>query len=110
MSENGLHADDIDGKTSAQAALEAEVHQGRAPPPGSRWRHYRGGTYTVATCALDEATLVPVVVYRSEERGTVWVRTLAVWRERVALPHGAMAPRFAPIAPHPPNRARETQA
>ncbi len=39
-----------------------------------RYRHYKGGIYTVICHARSEATLREVVVYRSEATGEAWVR------------------------------------
>lgn len=50
---------------------------------GQRWRHYKGGVYTVIAVGLVEATLDPMVVYAGHD-GIVWVRTLFVWLEEVA--------------------------
>lgn len=46
-------------------------------------RHYKGGIYRVIAHATDEATGQPVVVYRSEQDGRMWVRTLENWNETV---------------------------
>jgi hypothetical protein len=51
------------------------------PQPGQVFRHYKGGIYTVVARAVKEDTLEPLVVYRSDERGTVWARTLADFTE-----------------------------
>lgn len=40
---------------------------------GRRYRHYKGGIYTVITLAQEEATQNPVVVYQAAD-GTVWTR------------------------------------
>lgn len=53
------------------------------PPIGSVWRHRKGGVYEVVTCAVSEADLTAVVVYREKSTGGVhhdvpltWVRPL----------------------------------
>ncbi len=38
----------------------------RAPRPGERFRHFKGGEYTVVGVGLDTATDGPVVVYRPD--------------------------------------------
>lgn len=47
------------------------------PPPGSRWRHFKGGTYEVVGTVVHESTLELMVHYRSEANGNNWVRPLA---------------------------------
>lgn len=47
-----------------------------APAVGSRWRHVKGGDYTVVAVAVVEASLVPSVVYR-DAAARAWVRSLA---------------------------------
>lgn len=63
------------------------------PPQGSRWRHYKGGTYVVAGNVVLEDPPTHLVIYRSEQLGYEWARPLAVWREEVA----PGVPRFAQI-------------
>lgn len=69
----------MDEKDRAQAQLSVV-----APQPG-RYRHYKGGEYELLLTAIDEATLEPLVVYRSLSQSTVWVRTLENWNETVAI-------------------------
>lgn len=63
-----------------------------APQVGTRWQHYRGGEYEVIICAIDEATLNVVVVYRSLKYGYPWMRSLRSWSEEVDG-----RPRFSPV-------------
>ncbi|GBQ92830.1 hypothetical protein AA23498_1560 [Acetobacter nitrogenifigens DSM 23921 = NBRC 105050] len=58
-------------------------------PPG-RYRHYKGGFYTVLGVARHSETEEPLVVYRSETQGGLWVRPLSMWLETVNS-----QPRFA---------------
>mgnify|MGYP001239110437 CR=1 FL=1 len=45
-------------------------------PVGSRWKHYKGGLYTiVAVSCLEEKPEEIMVTYKSERYGTVWTRT-----------------------------------
>jgi len=64
--------------------------------PG-RYRHYKGGEYTVVGIAQHSETGEALVVYRPEygERG-LWVRPLSMFRESVETPDGPV-PRFALI-------------
>ena len=64
--------------------------------PG-RYRHYKGGEYTVVGVAQHSETGESLVVYRPEygERG-LWVRPLSMFRESVETPDGPV-PRFALI-------------
>ena len=64
--------------------------------PG-RYRHYKGGEYTVMGVAQHSETGEALVVYRSEygDRG-LWVRPLSMFQESVEAPDGVV-PRFALI-------------
>jgi len=65
--------------------------------PGQKFTHYRaGGTYQIVTLAVQEDTLEPLVVYRSIERDSVWVRTYQNFTEEVES-SGRHVPRFSPI-------------
>ena len=48
-----------------------------------RYQHYKGGVYELLTTATDESTQELMVVYRSEETGRVWVRSLANFTQMV---------------------------
>ena len=52
------------------------------PEPGL-YRHYKGGLYTLLATARHSETEEWHAVYRSEATGTLWVRPLAMWLERV---------------------------
>ena len=62
-----------------------------------RYRHYKGGEYTVIGVAQHSETGEALVVYRPEygERG-LWVRPISMFQESVETPHGVI-PRFALI-------------
>lgn len=56
----------------------------RVPRPGELYRHYKGGEYEViAVGRLSEQRDAIMVVYRSLERGHVWIRPLGMWGEYV---------------------------
>jgi hypothetical protein len=65
------------------------------------YRHHKGGLYRLLLEATDEATGHPVMVYRSEQDGRVWVRTAAAWNGHVhaETPDGkaTRVPRFARV-------------
>jgi hypothetical protein len=65
---------DIAQKAASNAGIEA----------GQVWRHYKGGLYVVVAVALKEDTLEPLVVYRSNKKGTVWARTFGDWTDWVS--------------------------
>ncbi len=69
--------------------------------PG-RYRHYKGGEYTVLGVARHSETEELLVVYRPEygERD-LWVRPLSMFSERVETPDGGV-PRFRLMTPHTP--------
>ena len=62
-----------------------------------RYRHYKGGEYTVIGVAQHSETGEALVVYRPEygERD-LWVRPLSMFQESVETPDGVV-PRFALI-------------
>ena len=62
-----------------------------------RYRHYKGGEYTVMGVAQHSETGEALVVYRPEygDRG-LWVRPLSMFQESVEAPDGVV-PRFALI-------------
>jgi hypothetical protein len=64
--------------------------------PG-RYRHYKGGEYTVLGVARHSETEDLLVVYRPEYGDrNLWVRPLAMFQEFVETPEGVVA-RFALI-------------
>jgi len=65
--------------------------------PNSRFRHYKGGIYTVVCKASDERTQQPVIVYR-DVQGKTWVRPQEDFRSVVTV-DGEMMPRFTYIGP-----------
>jgi hypothetical protein len=66
------------------------------PVNGVRYRHYRGGLYEIVATGFLEDTEAPCVVYRSLERGTVWVRTAKNFLETIEH-DGKELPRFKQI-------------
>ena len=64
--------------------------------PG-RYRHYKGGEYTVMGVAQHSETGEALVIYQPEygERG-LWVRPLSIFQESVETPDGVVL-RFALI-------------
>lgn len=78
--------------TDAKDAAQEEL-AGAGIFPGDRYRHYKGGEYEIVAGAIQEDTLAPVVVYRSIQHGTVWVRTLNNWNEEVEV-NGTRVKRF----------------
>lgn len=53
------------------------------PLVGTRWRHYKGGIYTVIAVGKVEKDQTPCVVYQCLADGQVWVRPLYEWQEVV---------------------------
>lgn len=82
----------MDEKDRAQAQLKTE-----ALSPGEKYTHYKGGEYEVVTCAIDEDTLQPMVVYKSIEKGTFWIRTLYNWNETIEV-EGKLVKRFQKVS------------
>lgn len=66
------------------------------PKPGL-YRHYKGGEYRVIGTARHTETDELLVVYRClADNGSLWVRPLAMFRERVIVA-GQEVPRFTPL-------------
>jgi hypothetical protein len=61
----------------------------------ARFQHYKGGIYELVCEAIQEADLVPVIVYRAEN-GTVWVRPRSVFFESIEI-EGRTVQRFTRI-------------
>lgn len=80
-----------DPKTAAQLELQARDR----PVVGGVYRHYKGGLYVVTERSVMEDTLVPLVTYRSNARGTSWTRTMENFLGMVRLPDGSSVRRFA---------------
>ena len=60
-----------------------------------RYRHYKGGEYTVMGVAQHSETGEALVVYRPEYGDrALWVRPLAMFQESIETPDGPV-PRFA---------------
>jgi hypothetical protein len=51
-----------------------------APQPGDRYRHFKGGIYTIVCIAKHSGTEQDLVVYESESSGR-WVRPLDDFEE-----------------------------
>ena len=58
------------------------------------YRHYKGGLYTTLYVAIEEATLTPVVVYRSHQNTALWTRPWADFIATVEV-NGHVQPRFS---------------
>lgn len=56
---------------------------------GQVWQHYKGGHYMILAVGLEEAMLIPYVVYTGHD-GVIWMRRLVVFLENV----DATVPRF----------------
>lgn len=64
------------------------------PQDGQVYQHYKGGKYEIVATGFFEDSLVPCVVYRTVEKGIVWVRSAADFSETVEV-GGVSRPRFA---------------
>ena len=49
------------------------------PQINKKYKHYKGGTYTVLTLANCKERNIPVVVYKSDLFGSVYTRQLSDW-------------------------------
>lgn len=53
------------------------------PLPGQTYKHYKGGTYEVITMATHTETQEKLVVYKSINFGSVYVRPYNIWCDKV---------------------------
>ena len=68
--------------------------------PGTQFRHYKGGLYTVVGTCLIEATLKPGVLYKphqGDQQDVTWMRPMSEFQDSVATPEGSI-PRFVLIS------------
>lgn len=64
---------------------------------GDKFTHYKvGGTYEIVILAVKEDALEPLVVYRSHDHNSVWVRTYENFTEEVEY-EGKKTKRFIAI-------------
>ena len=54
------------------------------PLPNQRYKHYKGGTYEVISMATHSETDEKLVVYKSINFGSVYVRPLEIWNDIVS--------------------------
>ncbi|QNT78071.1 DUF1653 domain-containing protein [Entomobacter blattae] len=80
-SQFGQMSEKVSGQASGQTPLLPVV---------GRYRHYKGGEYTVLFLARHSETEEWMVVYRSEKEGTYWVRPREMWMQTA----GDGVPRF----------------
>ncbi len=93
-----------------RAPNDAHYHGLPAVVPGALYRHYKGGLYRQLGMALEVPfpefadPLSCWVIYRSEEKGTVWLRPLLDWLDNVKIQVDDTAqkirmitPRFSPV-------------
>jgi hypothetical protein len=79
--------------------LEKQINEAKQRvTPGSKWRHYKGGEYTISNIVVMEENQQLAVVYTSMAHPEVsFIRPLSVWVEQVEW-EGKTVQRFAPIA------------
>jgi hypothetical protein len=64
-------------------------------PEGSRWRHHKGGVYTIVAVSCPEDNPLEILItYRSVEYGSVWTRTVKNWRSCATNEEGTPRARF----------------
>ncbi len=51
--------------------------------PGQKYKHFKGGIYTVTAIATHSETLEEMVVYTSEEDGSIWARPKSMFMDTV---------------------------
>jgi hypothetical protein len=65
--------------------------------PGTKWRHYKGGEYTIKDIVVLEETQSLAVIYTSNAHPTVsFARPLSVWSEQIEC-DGQTIDRFSRI-------------
>lgn len=50
---------------------------------GQKYTHFKGGEYEIVAVGIKEYTLEPMVVYRSDLKGSTWIRTIENFTETV---------------------------
>lgn len=76
------------------AKIQAVAKSTEGPQPYEIYRHYKTrGLYAIDARAIEEATLTPVVIYRSLQDKVVWSRPLADFVAMVDTSEG-IVPRF----------------
>jgi hypothetical protein len=66
------------------------------PQDGQIFQHYKGGLYEIIATGFLEDSETPCVVYRSQLKDIVWVRTAKNFLEDVKY-DGVVQPRFKPV-------------
>lgn len=54
------------------------------PLPNQRYKHYKGGTYEVISMATHSETGEKLVVYKSLNFGSVYVRPYEIWNDLIS--------------------------
>ena len=67
---------DIPEEKPAELPVPREVHE------GERYRHFKGGVYTVIAIGTHTETMEEMVFYRSDENGSVWVRPKSMFLDK----------------------------
>ena len=50
---------------------------------GKTYRHYKGNVYKIIALAKHSETTEDMIVYKSVEKGDIWVRPKRMWNETV---------------------------
>lgn len=53
------------------------------PLPGQKYRHYKGGIYEVVSMAIHTETQEKLVVYKSLNFGSIYVRPFEIWNDDI---------------------------
>lgn len=64
------------------------------PLPKEIYEHYKGGTYEIITLATHTETGEKLVVYKSLNFGSIYVRPLDIFMGEITNPVGVKLPRF----------------
>lgn len=67
---------------------EFKSHWTTYPKIGKQYQHYKGGLYEIITLAEHSETKEPMVVYKSILFGTVYVRPLSMWFDKITVNKG----------------------
>ncbi len=74
-----VHDDIVNNQTEPEPVA---VPQPREVHEGERYRHCKGGLYTVLAVATHTETMEEMVVYKSDENGSVWVRPKSMFLDK----------------------------
>lgn len=88
--------------TISRESIADKLANPLVPLPGSRWKHYKGGIYSVDFIGVHSSTGELEVCYHSlkdeDSIECLWIRPLCEWNQVIAMEEGRVVNRFTPIS------------